>query len=90
MKFPIFGRGVLPMPGTKKAVLPLNTPIVAGGIAVNPGDIIVADEEGVAVIPQNRAEEVYQETKTKMEEESEMGFEKWAQNHRKKIDSFYS
>lgn len=90
MKFPIFGRGVLPMPGVKKAVVPLNTPIVAGGIAVNPGDIIVADEEGVAVIPKVSAEEVYRETKMKMKEETEMGFEKWAQNHRKKIDSFYN
>ena len=89
MKFPIFGRGVHPMPGVKKAVVPLNTPIVAGGIAVNPGDIIVADEEGVAVISKDRAEEIYQDTKMKMDEEAAMGFEKWAQNHRKKIDSFY-
>jgi len=89
MKFPIFGRGVHPMPGTKKAILPLNTPIVAGGISVNPGDIIVADEEGVAVISKDTAEEVYTKTKIKMEEEHAMGFEKWAQNHRKKIDSFY-
>lgn len=89
MKFPIFGRGVHPMPGTKKAILPLNTPIVAGGICVNPGDIIVADEEGVAVISKDVAEEVYEKTKTKMEEEAAMGFEKWAQNHREKIDSFY-
>jgi len=90
MKFPIFGRGIHPMPGTKKAILPLNTPIVAGGIAVNPGDIIVADEEGVAVISKDKAENVYIETKTKMEDESTMGFEKWAENHRKKIDSFYT
>jgi 4-hydroxy-4-methyl-2-oxoglutarate aldolase len=90
MKFPIFGRGVHPMPGTKKAILPLNTPIVAGGIAVNPGDIIVADEEGVAVIPKEQAEVIYIETKIKMDEESAMGFEKWAENHRKKIDSFYN
>ncbi|RXJ77961.1 diguanylate cyclase [Arcobacter sp. F155] len=89
IKFPIFGRGVHPMPGTKKAVLPLNTPIVAGGIAVNPGDIIVADEEGIAVIAKEKAEEVYNQTKTNVEAEKEMGFEKWAQNHRKKIDSFY-
>ena len=89
MKFPIFGRGVLPMPGVKKAVVPLNTSITAGGIAINPGDIIVADEEGVAVIPKDRAEEIYCETKIKMEEETQMGFEKWALNHRKKIDSFY-
>ena len=89
MKFPIFGRGVLPMPGVKKAVVPLNTPIVAGGIAVNPGDIIVADEEGIAVISKDNAEEIYQKTKTKMEEETSMGFEKWAQNHKEKINAFY-
>ncbi|AXH11913.1 RraA family protein [Halarcobacter bivalviorum] len=89
IKFPIFGRGVLPMPGTKKAVLPLNTPIVAGGIAVNPGDIIVADEEGIAVIPKEKAEEIYNQTKENVEKEKAMGFEKWAANHRKKIDSFY-
>lgn len=89
IKFPIFGRGVLPMPGTKKAVLPLNTPIVAGGIAVNPGDIIVADEEGIAVIPKEKAEEIYNQTKENVEKEKAMGFEKWAENHRKKIDSFY-
>ncbi len=89
IKFPIFGRGVHPMPGVKKAIVPLNTPIVAGGILVNPGDIIVADEEGVAVIPKDKADEVYEETKKRVLEEKAMGFEKWAQNHRKKIDSFY-
>ncbi len=89
MKFPIFGRGVHPMPGTKKAILPLNTPIVAGKVAVNPGDIIVADEEGVAIIPKNKADEVYEQTKIKMDGELAMGLEKWSQNHRKKIESFY-
>lgn len=89
IKFPIFGRGVLPMPGIKKEAVRVNTPIVAGGINVNPGDIIVADEEGVAVIPKAKADEVYNETKTNVEKEREMGFEKWAENHRKKIDSFY-
>ncbi|WP_320034513.1 RraA family protein [Halarcobacter sp.] len=89
IKFPIFGRGVIPMPGIKKAVLPLNTPIVAGGIDVNPGDIIIADEEGVAVIPKDKAEEIYKDAKQRVEEEAAMGLEKWAENHRKKIASFY-
>ncbi len=89
IKFPIFGRGVHPMPGVKKAIVPLNTPIVAGGILVNPEDIIVADEEGVVVIPKDKADEVYEETKKRVLEEKAMGFEKWAENHRKKIDSFY-
>lgn len=88
-KMPIFGRGVLPMPGGKKNAVPVNVPITAGGIAVNPGDIIVADEEGVAVIPKDKAEEVYQQTKANVEKEQAMSFEEWAQNHRNKIDSFY-
>ena len=78
------------MPGIKKAVLPLNAPIVAGGINVYPGDIIVADEEGVAVIPKEKAEDIYSDAKQRVEEEAAMGLEKWAENHRKKIDSFYN
>lgn len=88
-KMPMFGRGVMPMPGSKKNAVPVNIPIVAGGIAVNPGDIIVADEEGVAVIPKDRAEEIYESTKIKMDKENAMSFEEWAENHRKNIDSFY-
>lgn len=87
-KFPIFGRGVMPMPGSKKQAVPLNEPIVCGGIDVNPGDIIVADVEGVAVIPKERAEEVYKKTKEKADKEAAMSFEEWAENHRKIVESF--
>ncbi|MGA1932707.1 RraA family protein [Arcobacter sp. YIC-464] len=89
-KMPMFGRGVLPMPGGKKNAVPVNVPIIAGGISVNPGDIIVADEEGVAVIPKDRAEEIYEQTKANVEKEKAMSFEQWADNHKKKIDSFYN
>lgn len=88
-KMPMFGRGVLPMPGGKKNAVPVNVPITAGGISVNPGDVIVADEEGVAVIPKDRAEEIYEQTKANVEKEKAMSFEQWADNHKKKIDSFY-
>ena len=64
-------------------------PIVAGGISVNPGDIIVADEEGVAVIPKDRAEEIYEKTKANVQKDNAMTFEQWAANHKEKIDSFY-
>jgi 4-hydroxy-4-methyl-2-oxoglutarate aldolase len=89
MKMPMFGRGVLAMPGTKKEAVPVNTPIVAGGINVNPGDIIVADEEGIAVLPKDKAEEIYQQSKTKADKEANMSFEDWAARHKKNIDSFY-
>eukprot|EP01155_Anaeramoeba_flamelloides_P007037 Anaeramoba_flamelloidesa110043_25.p1 GENE.a110043_25~~a110043_25.p1 ORF type:complete len:201 (+),score=33.71 a110043_25:1-603(+) len=88
-KVPIFARGVIPMPGGKKNAVPVNIAIIAGGISVNPGDIIVADEEGVAVIPRDNAEEIYYQTKTNVEKEKEMSFEQWADNHKEKIDSFY-
>jgi regulator of RNase E activity RraA len=88
-KVPIFARGVIPMPGGKKNAVPVNIPIIAGGISVNPGDIIVADEEGVAVIPRDNAEEIYYQTKTNVEKEKAMSFEQWATNHKDKIDSFY-
>ena len=39
----------------------LNVPIACGEVAVYPGDILVGDGEGVAVIPQHIAEEVAQE-----------------------------
>lgn len=86
----IFGRGVLPMPGGKKNAVPVNVPITAGGIAVNPGDVIVADEEGVTVIPKDKAEEIYTQTKANVEKERAMSFEQWAANHKEKIDSFYN
>ena len=88
-KIPVFGRGVLAMPGTKKQAVAVNTPITAGGISVNPGDIIVADEEGIAVIPKDRAEEIYQECKEKVKKEATLSFEEWADRHKKNIDSFY-
>jgi len=86
----IFGRGVLPMPGGKKNAVPVNVPITAGGISVNPGDIIVADEEGVVVIPKDKADEIYEKTKANVEKERAMSFEQWAANHKEKIDSFYN
>ncbi len=89
-QMPVFGRGVIPMPGGKKNAVPVNIPIKAGGIEVNPGDIIVADEEGIAVIPKDKAEEIYIQTKTNVEKEKAISFEQWASNHKEKIDSFYN
>jgi 4-hydroxy-4-methyl-2-oxoglutarate aldolase len=36
----------------------MNVPIVCGGVIVNPGDIILGDEDGVVVLPRERAEAI--------------------------------
>jgi regulator of RNase E activity RraA len=50
-----------------------DVPVVAGGVLVNPGDIIVADEDGVVVIPKNLLEEVVEHIKSVERIEEQLG-----------------
>lgn len=59
MDFPVYcAGGSAPLNLIHHHAIDLNVPIGCGGVAVYPGDIIVGDDEGVAVIPRHLADEV--------------------------------
>ena len=59
LQFPVFSRGVAPSTTINHfRFAGVNIPVTCAGARVNPGDIIVADEDGVAVVPRAKADEV--------------------------------
>lgn len=49
--FPVFARGVSMLGSGKEAVVSVGEPIRLGGVAVGPGDLVVADRDGVLCLP---------------------------------------
>jgi regulator of RNase E activity RraA len=58
LAFPAFSRTVSPGACDKDGPGEINVPISCGGAVVMPGDIVVGDADGVAVVPRAHAEEV--------------------------------
>lgn len=56
--FPVFARGLTPAGPFKHGPGTIGEPVAIGGVVVNPGDIIAADEDGIIIVPLRRAAEV--------------------------------
>lgn len=56
--FPTFCVGIVPRSAVKRSMGSVNVPISCAGVVVQPGDVIVGDEDGVVVIPHQIAEQV--------------------------------
>jgi len=85
--FPLFARGVIPIPGLKEGPGEINGPVRCGGVAVNPGDIVVADEEGIVVVPLARAAEVLAKAQAKAAADAAEDLESWGRKHRERTDA---
>jgi regulator of RNase E activity RraA len=86
MGFPVFARGVIPVPGAKKVVQPLNERARCGGVVVGAGDIVVADEEGIVVTPAARREHVLRDAQARLAKEAGQSLDAWEEDHRARID----
>lgn len=86
-RFPVFARGAIPIPGKKNVISPLNQPISCGGVQLQPDDLIVADEEGIVVVPKAMIEETFDKAKQRANQEAQMTLEAWATAHQAKIEA---
>lgn len=57
--FPVWSRGINIKKSTKLTGGQINVPIVIGGVLVNPGDLIFADNDAVVCVPREQVEAVY-------------------------------
>ncbi|MDR3592435.1 MAG: RraA family protein [Negativicutes bacterium] len=69
LSFPIFAMGTVPNATSKSGPGEINVPISCGGVAVQPGDLIVGDDDGVVVIKPEMLEQVLAAAENKAQQE---------------------
>lgn len=66
---PVFARALTPAGPYKDGPFAVSVPVAVGGVAVNPGDVVVGDADGVVVVPLAMAEQVAGQAEAKHNDE---------------------
>jgi regulator of RNase E activity RraA len=86
-RFPVFARGISPIPARRVGDGAMNVQVRCGGAIVNPGDVVVADEEGIVVVPRARAEDVLAKAQAKVAADSALSLDDWERRHRSAVEA---
>lgn len=68
--FPVFARALSIKGSVKETLGALNKPIVAGGMLVEPGDLVIGDDDGVCIVPKAEIAAIAAASKTREEKEA--------------------
>jgi regulator of RNase E activity RraA len=68
--FPVFAAGITHRGPYKDGPGEINVPISFGGMVIEPGDLIIGDDDGLLCVPYDRTEELYAQAKAKNEAEA--------------------